>query len=183
MSKPADRPLTPKQARFVEEYVLDLNASRAAIRAGYSSRTADVQGPRLLGNVRIKRAIAEATAHRSERTAITADYVLSRLRTIGERCLQAEPVLDRAGHPTGQWRFDSAGANRAFELLGKHLRLFVDRAELSGPDGGPVTFEAALSSLATLDHDERAFLRRILERRAGVASESGDGGDGGGRQA
>ena len=45
--------LTPKQERFVAEYLVDMNATQAAIRAGYSRKTADVQGPRLLGNVRI----------------------------------------------------------------------------------------------------------------------------------
>jgi len=59
-AKPADAmaALTPQQARFVREYLGDLNATQAAIRAGYSARTADVQGPRLLGNVRVAAAVA-----------------------------------------------------------------------------------------------------------------------------
>ncbi|MDQ2915259.1 MAG: terminase small subunit [Chloroflexota bacterium] len=60
---------------FVQEYQVDCNATQAALRAGYSAKTADVQGPRLLGNVRIDKAVAEALAKRSERTDVTADRV------------------------------------------------------------------------------------------------------------
>lgn len=75
--------LTPKQARFVEEYLIDLNATQAAIRAGYSERTAYSQGQRLLKNVEIQRSIAEAQEDRSKRTEITADRVLQELARIG----------------------------------------------------------------------------------------------------
>jgi phage terminase small subunit len=71
--------LSAKQLRFVEEYLLDLNATQAAIRAGYSERTAHSQGPRLLENVGIVSAIEEAKAKRSERTKIDADWLLRRL--------------------------------------------------------------------------------------------------------
>ena len=54
--------MTPKQERFAQEYMIDLNATQAAIRAGYSAHTADVQGPRLLGNVGV--AVAEGGEHR-----------------------------------------------------------------------------------------------------------------------
>jgi phage terminase small subunit len=56
--------LTPKQARFVEEYLVDLNAKQAAIRAGYSPKTAEVQGCRLLRNVQVAAAIQRAQAER-----------------------------------------------------------------------------------------------------------------------
>jgi phage terminase small subunit len=71
--------LTPKQTRFVEEYLIDLNATQAAIRAGYSSKNADKIGSRLLGKSRVSAAIAAAQEARSARTAITADGVLQRL--------------------------------------------------------------------------------------------------------
>jgi phage terminase small subunit len=75
--------LTPKQERFVEEYLLDLNATQAAIRAGYSARTAYSQGQRLLKNAELQDAIAKAQANRSNRTGITQDMVLSELAKIG----------------------------------------------------------------------------------------------------
>ncbi|MAO52137.1 MAG: terminase small subunit [Pusillimonas sp.] len=70
--------LNPKQARFVEEYLVDLNGTRAAIRAGYSEKTADQQASRLLTNVKVARAIAEAQQKLSERTHITQEMVLQR---------------------------------------------------------------------------------------------------------
>ena len=62
--------LTPKQARFVEEYLIDLNATQAAIRAGYSTHTADVQGSRLLSNVKVAAAIQAAQTVLSEPPAL-----------------------------------------------------------------------------------------------------------------
>lgn len=75
--------LNNKQACFVEEYLKDLNATQAAIRAGYSAPTAHVSGPRLLSNVRVAAAIQAAQAARSARTEITADRVLQELARIG----------------------------------------------------------------------------------------------------
>lgn len=68
--------LNPREARFVEEFLLDLNATQATIRAGYGRKGADVQGIRLLGNVRVAKAVEIAMAERSLRTRITADQVL-----------------------------------------------------------------------------------------------------------
>lgn len=136
--------MTPKQQRFVEEYLIDLNATQAAIRAGYSARTANEQGARLLANVSIREAITEAQAKRSERTAITADYVLEGIQEVAERCLQRAPVMVGRGEDRTQatdeegrdvWEFDAAGANKAFELLGKHLKLFTDNINHRSDDG------------------------------------------------
>lgn len=68
--------LTPKQQRFVEEYLVDLNATQAAIRAGYSEKTAAETGYENLRKPQIAEAIAKAQSERSERTQITADRVL-----------------------------------------------------------------------------------------------------------
>lgn len=94
--------LTPKQARFVEEYLIDLNATQAAIRAGYSARTAKQQGQRLLTNVDVQAAVSAAQEARSERTEITQDAVLRELAKIGfanmsdymRTGLDGDPVLD-----------------------------------------------------------------------------------------
>lgn len=71
--------LTPKQAQFVREYLIDLNATQAAIRAGYSANGADTAGPRLLENPDVKAAIDCAKLQRSERTEITSDRVLEEI--------------------------------------------------------------------------------------------------------
>ncbi|KRA62172.1 hypothetical protein ASD89_24120 [Caulobacter sp. Root656] len=74
--------LTPKQARFVEEYLIDLNATQAAIRAGYSAKTAEDQGRQLLRKTPVSAAISARQAERSERTEITQDRVLEELWAI-----------------------------------------------------------------------------------------------------
>jgi phage terminase small subunit len=75
--------LNDNQKRFVEEYLVDLNATQAAIRAGYSERTGYSQGQRLLKNVEIQSAIQKAMNERSERTEITQDRVLQELAKVG----------------------------------------------------------------------------------------------------
>lgn len=75
--------LTAKQRAFVREYLIDLNATQAAIRAGYAASGAGVEGARLLKNAKIEAAIANAMKNRSERTEITADMVLKELAKIG----------------------------------------------------------------------------------------------------
>lgn len=74
--------LTPKQGRFVAEYLIDLNATQAAIRAGYSAKTASSQGERLLRNVEVSKALQAAQKAREQRTHITQDRVLQELARI-----------------------------------------------------------------------------------------------------
>ena len=119
--------MTPKQERFVQEYLIDLNATQAAIRAGYKHLD---MGRQLLTKTHVQEAIEAAKGERAKRTELTTDYVLSGLRDVAERCRQAEPVLDREGNPTGEYRFDSSGANRALELLGKHLGIFIEKKQV-----------------------------------------------------
>lgn len=75
--------LTAKQERFVAEYLIDLNATQAAKRAGYSEKTANEQGSRLLANAKVAAAVAEAQAKRSKRTNLTQDMVVSELARLG----------------------------------------------------------------------------------------------------
>ena len=124
--------LTPKQQLFVAEYLVDLNATQAAIRAGYAPKAAGATAHNLLKKTEIQVAISEAVAEREKRTGITADWVLNSLRKVAERCMDDE-------------HFDSSGANRSLELLGRHLKLFTDKVEQSGPGGGPI--EVSLKAL------------------------------------
>lgn len=75
--------LTPRQAAFVREYLIDLNGTQAAIRAGYSAKTANEQASRLLAHVSVAAAVQAAMDARSERTEITADRVLAELAKVG----------------------------------------------------------------------------------------------------
>lgn len=74
--------LTAKQQAFVDEYLVDLNATQAAIRAGYSERTAEQQGSRLLRNVQVQAAVREQMDARAERLGVTQDDVVQALRAI-----------------------------------------------------------------------------------------------------
>lgn len=74
--------MTPKQQRFVTEYLIDLNATAAAIRAGYSEATANTQGPRLLEDPAVQAAIDAAKIERSEETGINAERVLQEIATM-----------------------------------------------------------------------------------------------------
>lgn len=75
--------LTAKQQRFVDEYLIDLNATQAAIRAGYSPKTADQQASRLLTNVKVRAYLAERQGDRGRRLEISQDMVLRELAKIG----------------------------------------------------------------------------------------------------
>lgn len=75
--------MTPKQQRFIEEYCIDLNATQAAIRAGYSKKTANEQGNRLLANVSIKKEIDERLQNLTEKAGVTAEMVIKELASIG----------------------------------------------------------------------------------------------------
>lgn len=115
--------LTPKQVRFIEEYLVDLNATQAAIRAGYSARTANRIGPENLSKPVIAEAIQIAQLARSERTQITVDKVLEDIELIKLNAMQQEDDGKMINH---------AGALKACELQGKHLKMFVDKVEHSG---------------------------------------------------
>lgn len=75
--------LNDKQRRFVDEYLVDLNATQAAIRAGYSAKTAGQIGERLLKKVEVQQALTERMKAREQRTEITQDKVLAELAKIG----------------------------------------------------------------------------------------------------
>lgn len=91
--------LTPKQERFVAEYLIDLNATQAAIRAGYSAKTASSQGERLLRNVEVAKAMQAAMKAREQRTEITQDRVLKELAKLGFANMQDYMSVTQEGEP------------------------------------------------------------------------------------
>ena len=145
--------MTKKQKRFVEEYLIDLNATQAAIRAGYSPHTAKDIGCENLAKPNIAAAISQAMAERSSRTGINQDRVLQELARIG-----FAKITDVVDPETAEIRTDASdddlaciqsikikpnefGTEREVKLydkkaalvdLGKHLGLFKDKVELSG---------------------------------------------------
>ena len=153
-----------RQIKFIEEYIKSLNATDAAIKAGYSEKTARSQGSRLLTNVDIQKAIQQAKAEREERTKIDADYVLKRLVEIDQ--MDVLDIMDDDGNvkPLRDWpkiwrqyisnietisMDDGEGwlkkikwpdKVKNLELLGKHVSVgaFKDKIEHTGPNGGDI---------------------------------------------
>ena len=117
---------TEKQRRFCEEYLKNPNATEAAKSAGYSEKTAYSQGQRLLKNVEVAKALQISRKKAEKRTEVTIDWVVTRLKENVERSMQAEPVYDAEGEPTGEYRYNGNVANKALELLGKYLGMFLD---------------------------------------------------------
>jgi len=99
--------LTEKQKAFCREYIVDLNATQAAIRAGYSQKTARQIATENLSKPAIQEAIRVLQDERAERTQVDADFVVERLRAIAD-----------------QWQKNPSAATRALELLGRHLDIF-----------------------------------------------------------
>jgi phage terminase small subunit len=115
-----DKNLNLRQAAFVQEYLIDYNATQAAIRAGYSDRGAYSYGLKLLQLEKVKHALDEARRQRNKRTEIDQDYVIKQLVEIVERSMQVRPVLDRKGKKTGVYAYRDIVAVRALALLAKH---------------------------------------------------------------
>ena len=128
--------LTTKQQLFVDEYLVDLNATRAAIRAGYSEKTAEFQASRLLKNVKIEKMLSIRMKARERRTAITHDKVLEDIERIKQDAMQLVP--DKDGNMT---MANHAAALKAAELQGRHLGMFNYKIEV----GGTVSITDALA--------------------------------------
>ena len=116
--------LNEKQKQFCEEYIIDLNGTQAAIRAGYSAKTANEQAAQLLAKLSIQEYIQKIKNKRSERVKYSQDELMRDILEVKNRCMQANPVLDKEGNETGIWKFDSNGANKALDMLAKHVGFY-----------------------------------------------------------
>ena len=146
--------MTKKQKRFIEEYLVDMNATQAAIRSGYSPDTAKSIGSENLTKPDIQARIAKAMAERSRRTGVNADRAVMELAKIA--FVNASDVIDADtatlkpdatpedtaaiqsvkvktfGEDGLEREIKMADKLKALELLGKHLGMFKDKVELSG---------------------------------------------------
>lgn len=148
--------MTDKQKRFVEEYLIDLNATQAAIRAGYKPDNADKVGTELLGKTRVSEAIAKAMADRSKRTGVNADRIITELAKIAfanagdiidpvDGCIKenAAPedlaaiqsikvkTTDGARMSSMEREVKLSEKTKALELLGKHIGMWNDKIDVN----------------------------------------------------
>ena len=156
--------LTDKQKRFVEEYLIDLNATQAAIRAGYSVKTANEQGNQNLAKLSIQQAIAERMAERSRRTGVNQDRVVLELAKIAfvnirdvvnddaeilinadeadlaaVESLKVKIIPTKSGENGIEREVKLSSKLKALELLGKHLGMWNDKLDVNL--NVPVLFE------------------------------------------
>jgi phage terminase small subunit len=184
--------LTDRQRVFCDEYLVDLNGTAAAKRAGYSAKTARVMAQQNLENPAVINQLAVLMKERSERTQVTADRVITEVARLGFSDLRK--LFDDKGAllPIYQWPEDAAAAvsavevdelfegfgenrvqvgytkkvklwdkGKALEMLGRHLKLWVDRIEATGPNGGPIQTRNDGIDLASLTDDELEALEKI----------------------
>ena len=135
-----------RQELFCQEWVKDHNDSRAYKAAGYKCGTYNAAhaGPNiLLKKVNIRKRIMEierpmleakrrAEVKAAEASIIDRAWVVGRLVSNVDRSMQAEPVLDKTGRPTGVYTYEGGVANRGLELIGKNLGMFQDKSPLEG---------------------------------------------------
>lgn len=115
------RKLTAKQELFVKEYLKDLNATQAAIRAGYSEKSARNIASEHLTKLHISDAIQEALEDRNKKLDVDAAWVLKQAIKLHKRCMQEEQALDEEGNPIGEFTFEHTGAAKSLDMIGKHV--------------------------------------------------------------
>ena len=137
--------LTPMQEIFLQEYMVDYNASRAILKAGYKTKNPNRLGTDLLNHPLIQKELSERTKERRERMELTVDYVVNKLVSIVEET--------EAGNPNA--------ALRGLELLAKHLGMLKEKTEISGPNGGAIEYEQKVKEDAA---NLESAIARLAER-------------------
>lgn len=193
LAKGADG-LNDKQRQFCAEYIVDLNGSQAAIRAGYSTKTARSIAQELLVKPEAVAKVQALMDERARRTQVTADRVITEVARLGFADLRK--LFDAKGGllPVDQWPddiaaavasvevdelFEGFGENRvqvgytkkvklwdkakSLEMLGRHLKLWVDRHEHTGPNGGPIATRNDGVDLKKLTDAELEQLETIIQ--------------------
>lgn len=167
--------LNAKQSAFCNEYLVDFNATQAAIRAGYAKRTANRTGPRLLSNVVVQGKVAELVAERSSESRATIERIIRELCAIAFTRLTDIVYIDEDGlakvRPTSVLTDDQQRAiesisqtqfgvkikmhdkTRAIELLGRHLGMWLDRVEVSKGGKAEDLTEEELRDILDADED------------------------------
>lgn len=171
--------MTPKQTRFVAEYLIDLNATEAARRCGYSLKTAHAQGPRLLANAEVAKAVAQGKSRQLNTADLSASRVLEELRRLAFADLRR--LFDKRGNlkPIHELTADEAAClagfevikknaeagdgvidtihkvkvldkTRSLEMLAKHFALLVERIQVDDEEGRIARLLAGRQRVASL---------------------------------
>ena len=189
----ADKPRRPHNATDIEAFCVHVAAGesyteaarlaeRFEVTAGVETPIATFaqRGAKLASKPAVQTRIAELKAAAEEQSrkkyAVDRDWVLRKLIDNANRAMQAEPVMDSDGNPTGEYKYDGATANRSLELIGKEFGMFVQRHEHRH------TLET-LTDEQLLARAHNAFLKLTAIEAAETGADSGDRGDGGGAPA
>lgn len=124
------KPLTDKQKRFIDEYVVDYNATQAAIRAGYSEKTARTQGSLNMTNVDIQAEIKRRQEALSEKLEYTADDWTRDVLELKNRSMEEIELKDEDGNVVHTETKDPQTAHKCLDMLGKRLGLFVEKKQV-----------------------------------------------------
>lgn len=162
--------LNDQQERFCHEYIVDLNGTQAAIRAGYSENSARQIASENLSKPNIRGRINELARLRNEAVGLSAQFVIDGIVKNIRRCEQSERVRLPNGEPmmcetedgevAAVFRYESTSALKGYELLGKHLKIFTEKVEHSG-------------SIQTMSDEElNAKLARLVNGQSDAGAES-----------
>lgn len=125
-----------RHVKFVAGIVAGKKRYQAAIDANYSPKSARSIATRLLKKAEIIAAIEKAKRDVLKHACLDKSWIIARLMSVTDRCMQAEQVTDKRGNVIeGEYQFDSMGANKSLELLAKHLKMLTDVQEVQGLDG------------------------------------------------
>lgn len=139
--------MTEQRKAFCDEYLRCFNATAAAIKAGYSEKTARIQASQILAEDEISLYIEDRLREVSKEAEIDSIWITKRFKNISDRCMTVIPVLIHNGEKwveSGEYKFDSAGANKATEMLGKIFGVFEKDNEQQRPKN-----EIDISKLST----------------------------------
>lgn len=142
--------LTKQQTVFANEYCIDRNGRQAAIRAGYSEKTADQQASRLLSNVKVKEYIDAKLNRISMKAEVTAEWVLNELKDT---------------YKSAREQAELTAANKSLELMGKHIGMFTDKVKMDVQGEVSHEHEYYIEQVITADSDTAELLRQLYKRQ------------------
>lgn len=161
--------LTLNQELFVTHYLSCRSVAKAAERAGYSTNTASDSGNKIMNNPKVRDAIAQRLAMPLDRFNLTPEKIIEDLVVMRDRAMQSHPVKDTNGRFLGEWTYDPKTALKAVELMGKYLKMFSDRIEHTGLNGGPIQHQVKVDfDFSELSDEELKYFQERIRPKLKV---------------